>query len=86
MVKKNVYATVVRRLDPLGRIVLPKKYRKKCGMDIKDDVEMFLEGPAICVKKYDTRCKLCGETDNLIVFKGTNLCPSCVAGIKRLKV
>ncbi|HHT95276.1 MAG TPA: AbrB/MazE/SpoVT family DNA-binding domain-containing protein [Clostridia bacterium] len=84
MVRKNSYTTVIRRLDPLGRIVLPKKYRKKCEMNVKDDVEMYLEGSAICVKKYNTRCKLCGETDNLIEFKGANLCPACVTGIKRL--
>jgi transcriptional pleiotropic regulator of transition state genes len=86
MVRKAIYTTVVRRLDPLGRIVLPKKYRKKCDMDVKNEVEMFLDGSCIAVKKYNTRCKLCGETDNLVTFRGANLCPACLAGIKKLKV
>ncbi len=82
---RKPYSTVIRRLDPLGRIVLPKKFRDKLNMEIKDDVEMALEGTAISVKKHSISCKFCGKREDLKVYKGMYLCPLCITDIKKLK-
>jgi len=73
---------VIRRLDPLGRIVLPKKYRKALNIDIKDDIEIVAQGINIYVSKHELGCIFCGSTENIKLFKGKPVCPVCYKDIK----
>jgi transcriptional pleiotropic regulator of transition state genes len=75
-------ARVIRRLDPLGRIVLPKKYRKFLNIDIKDDIEIVVKGTNIYVSKHDPGCIFCGNNQNIKVFKEKPVCPDCYKDIK----
>ena len=68
---------IVRRLDPLGRIVLPKSYRDSLEIRIKDDIEIFMEGTSIIVSKHEPRCVFCGETEGINDFKGQTVCGVC---------
>ncbi len=73
---------IIRRLDPLGRIVLPKKYRKTLDIDIKDDIEIIVQGTNIYVKKHNPGCIFCGKTNEIKIFKEKPVCPECYKDIK----
>lgn len=76
---------IVRRLDPLGRIVLPKSYRDNLDIAIKDDIEIFMDGTSIIVEKHEPRCVFCGETENIHIFKGSHICGDCHFELKNIK-
>ena len=67
----------IRRLDPLGRIVLPKSFRDSLDISIKDDIEIFSEGTSIVVSKHEPHCVFCGETENISSIGGQNVCNGC---------
>ncbi|APQ97803.1 AbrB/MazE/SpoVT family DNA-binding domain-containing protein [Clostridium botulinum] len=70
---------IVRKIDPLGRIVLPKELRK--ALNIKDNetpLEIYTEGEEIILKKYEPACIFCGEAKEVINFKGKNICKICL--------
>ncbi len=66
---------VVRKLDNLGRIVIPVELRKV--MDI-DTLEIFTEGDQIILKKYQPACIFCNEARNVNLFKGKLVCDRCL--------
>ena len=70
---------IVRKVDQLGRIVLPKELRKSFEI-IEDEtaLEIFTDGDNIILKKYTHGCHCCKNTDNLIEVLGLKLCPSCL--------
>lgn len=68
---------IVRKIDELGRIVLPIELRRTLNIDIKDPVEIFIEGDLIILKKYEPACIFCGEAANVENFRGKNICKSC---------
>lgn len=68
---------IVRKIDELGRIVLPMELRRSYNLNIKDSVEIYTEGNAIVLKKHEPCCIFCGESNNITNFKGKNICDSC---------
>ncbi|MBU3195681.1 AbrB/MazE/SpoVT family DNA-binding domain-containing protein [Clostridium algidicarnis] len=75
---------IVRKVDQLGRLVLPKELRKV--LSIKDNetpLEIYTEGETIILKKYEPACVFCGEASEVINFKGKNICRSCLKELKR---
>jgi transcriptional pleiotropic regulator of transition state genes len=75
---------IVRRVDELGRIVIPKEIREKYGIEEKDGMEIFVESDRIILRKYqpaDT-CIFCGSEDHLIHHKGKLICKDCLKSIK----
>lgn len=55
---------IIRRIDPLGRVVIPKEICRAMGLNEGDPIEIFLEGKdTVCFRKYNTN--LCDEVDNL---------------------
>ena len=68
---------MVRRIDELGRIVIPKEIRKKLEIDIKDPMEIYVEGRGIMLKKVENNCVFCGNNKNLISFKDKLICQKC---------
>lgn len=68
---------VVRRLDSLGRIVLPIELRRVLKLEERDAVEIFTEGEQIILTKYNPGCTFCGSMDNLIDFGGEKVCKAC---------
>ncbi len=75
---------IVRKVDDLGRIVLPVELRRTLGIDIKDPLEIFVDGDQVILKKYEPTCVFCGEGKDIKNFNGKNICPSCIKKIKRL--
>ena len=72
---------IVREIDALGRIVLPKSIRKIYNLKERDGVEIFTDGDSIVLKKYAPFCIFCGEQDNLIKYKDKNICKKCAEEI-----
>ena len=56
---------MVRKLDRLGRIVIPKEIRTNLGIDIGDPVEFYVNGPCVIVKKYDATGSVAELVDKL---------------------
>ena len=69
---------IVRKVDELGRIVLPSELRKKLGIDVKDSLEIYVSGESIILKKYLPACVFCGHANEIITFRGKNVCKNCL--------
>ena len=68
---------IVRKVDELGRIVLPIELRRTLDLAEKDALEIYVEGSTIILKKYEPACLFCGEVKDVNVYKGKNICPDC---------
>ena len=74
-------ALVERKIDKLGRIVLPMHFRKALGLEGEADVVLDISGNIIIVRGADMTCKLCGSNEEVSQLK---VCSSCVRKIKNL--
>ncbi|HOP99541.1 MAG TPA: AbrB/MazE/SpoVT family DNA-binding domain-containing protein [Acetivibrio clariflavus] len=70
---------VTRRIDALGRIVLPMEIRQAFGINSNEPLEIFLDKSSIVLKKYNPGCTLCDNTENLISFKDKKFCMDCIS-------
>lgn len=77
---------VVRRIDKLGRIVLPKELRVQKDMDIGSDIEIYISNENIILKKYQPGCIFCGEIYDTIKFKGHLICSKCLESISVIEL
>ena len=73
---------IVRRLDDLGRIVLPIELRRTLNLEIKDPVESFTENDCVILKKFEPTCIFCGSSKEVAEFKGKTVCASCLKELK----
>ena len=69
---------IVRNIDELGRVVVPKELRRKLGIANTDPVEIYVEEDKIILKKYIPVCHFYGSTLGLREFKDKNICHSCI--------
>ncbi len=69
---------IVRKVDELGRIVLPIELRRVMDIQIKDSLEIITEDDKIILKKYEPRCAFCGSKEEIRDFKGRYICEKCV--------
>ncbi len=73
---------IIRNLDSLGRLVIPKELRSSLGIREGGEVEIFAEDDQIIVKKFDPSCTFCGSTEDLMHFRGKLICRSCLEQLK----
>ena len=69
---------IVRRVDELGRIVLPIELRRTLDIGEKDALEIFVDNSMIVLKKYEPACMFCGKMEDIVNYKGYNICKECV--------
>lgn len=69
---------IVRKVDELGRIVLPIELRRTLGLEEKDRIEIFVDGESIILRKYQPACIFCDNAKDIINYKGKNICPDCI--------
>ena len=69
---------IVRKVDELGRIVLPIELRRTLGIEEKDRIEIFVDGESIILRKYQPACIFCDNAKDIIRYKGKNICPDCI--------
>jgi transcriptional pleiotropic regulator of transition state genes len=68
---------IVRKIDDLGRMVIPIELRKTMNINKKDPMEIFVDGNKIILRKYEPACIFCGSADDIIEFEGRTICGSC---------
>ena len=69
---------IVRKVDELGRIVLPIELRRTLGIEEKDRIEILVDGESIILRKYQPACIFCDNAKDIINYKGKNICPDCI--------
>lgn len=69
---------IVRKVDELGRIVLPIELRRTLGIEEKDRIEIFVDGESIILRKYQPACIFCDNAKDIINYKGKKICPDCI--------
>ena len=74
---------IVRKVDELGRVVIPIELRNQFQIAEKDPIEIFVDGSSIVLKKYEKSCLFCGSTKKLDTFKGKLICHKCMEGITK---
>ncbi len=73
---------IVRKVDELGRIVLPIELRRTLGIEVRDSLEIYVEDGTVILRKYQPACVFCGDAENVISFKGKSVCPHCLRALK----
>ncbi|OFW78149.1 MAG: AbrB family transcriptional regulator [Alicyclobacillus sp. RIFOXYA1_FULL_53_8] len=68
---------VVRKVDELGRIVMPIELRRTLGIEVKDPMEIYVDGERIVLAKYQPACVFCGNVAEVAEYKGKPVCASC---------
>lgn len=77
---------IVRPVDKMGRVVIPKEIRKHLGIENDvDSFEIHTDGDCVILKKYRPTCVFCGELSDSIEYCGYNICLSCVEKLKEIK-
>ena len=76
---------IVRRIDDLGRVVIPMELRRTLAIKEGDPFEIFTDGEAIILKAYKPGCIFCGESDGVRKIDGKLVCNSCIRKIKGMK-
>ena len=69
---------IIRKIDHLGRIVLPIELRRHMDISEKDSLEIYVDGQNILLKKYQPCCIFCDSADEVISVKGKNVCRACL--------
>jgi AbrB family transcriptional regulator, transcriptional pleiotropic regulator of transition state genes len=73
---------IVRRVDELGRVVIPIELRRTLEIAEKDALEIYVDGEQIILKKYQPACIFCGNAKDVDNFKGKNICQTCLSELK----
>ena len=73
---------IVRKVDELGRVVIPIELRRTLGIDIKDSLAIYVEGEQIIFKKYQPACLFCDSASDVTNYKGKLICKECLDTLK----
>lgn len=74
---------IVRNLDNLGRVVIPKEIRKLLSIEVGDTVEIIKDKNTVVLKKYGNRCVFCDGDYRIIEFKKSYICDECMKKLLR---
>ncbi|MDR0272702.1 MAG: AbrB/MazE/SpoVT family DNA-binding domain-containing protein [Clostridiales bacterium] len=75
---------VVRRVDELGRVVLPCELRRVMHIRDRDSLEVFVDGDRIVLKKYEPACTFTGSADNLVDYKGKKVSEQAIEDMAKM--
>ena len=75
---------ITRRIDSLGRFVLPVEIRRLLELDADSSIEIFTEGNSVILKKYQPSCIFCGEAKDVVSYRGRNVCTRCIRRLSLL--
>ncbi len=76
---------IIRRVDELGRVVIPIELRNKFGIAEKDPIEIFVDGSNIVLKKFEPNCIFCGSSKRLSEYKDKLVCDKCLEKLSEMK-
>ena len=69
---------IVRKVDELGRIVLPIELRRTLDIAERDALEIYVDEDRVILKKYQPACIFCGDSKDIVTYKGKNVCETCL--------
>lgn len=69
---------IVRKVDELGRIVLPIELRRNLDIEERDALEIYMDGDKIVLRKYEPACVFCGSDQDLVTYREKNVCSACI--------
>lgn len=75
---------IIRRVDELGRVVIPIEIRNQFNIVEKDPVEIYVDGSSIILKKFEPNCIFCGNTKDLFDYNDKLICEKCIKKIENL--
>ena len=75
---------IIRKVDELGRIVLPIELRRTLDIAERDELEIYMESDRIILKKYEPACIFCGSSRKLTNHQGKNVCQECIRQMAKL--
>lgn len=75
---------IIRKVDELGRIVLPIELRRSLDIDVKDPIEIYTDGDKIILKKYTQTCSFCGKSKDVVSFRDRLVCRKCIEELSSL--
>ena len=76
---------IVRKVDELGRIVLPIELRRTLDIAERDSLEIFVDGPSIVLRKYQPSCVFCGNDKGVVEYRGKIVCQNCIEALGEKK-
>lgn len=76
---------IIRKVDELGRVVIPIELRNKFEISEKDPIEIYVDGSSIILKKYEPNCVFCGNSKTLITYKDKLVCAKCAKKLANLE-
>ena len=74
---------IVRKVDELGRVVIPIELRRTMQIAEKDPLEIYVDAERIILRKYEPACIFCGDASNVRNYKEKNIC-QCLDEMKAL--
>jgi len=82
--EEKMKAVETRKIDNLGRIVLPLDVRNELGVTENDELDICVNDGKIILKKLQEFCVICKNTDSLMLVNSKFICTDCVAKVKVL--
>ena len=80
------YKGIVRNVDKQGRVVIPNEIRKQLNIEAENDsLEILISGDDIVLRKHRPACFICNDFDELVNYKGYNICINCIEKLQKLK-
>ncbi len=76
---------MIKRIDNLGRVVVPKGYRVMLGLKPGDALDIQIDGGKLTMKPHKGTCAFCGKTEICSAYMGKGLCAECLKAIKSLQ-
>jgi looped-hinge helix DNA binding domain, AbrB family len=75
---------IVRRIDELGRVVIPAELRRNLAIGESDGLEIFVDRNLIILRKYEPACAFCGNTEEITIYKGKKVCKECLVEMVKI--
>lgn len=76
---------IIRKVDELGRIVLPIELRRTLDIAERDELEIYLDDDKVVLRKYEPSCIFCGSPRSLVSYRGRNVCMECIQNMNDAK-
>lgn len=76
---------IIRRVDELGRVVIPIEIRNQFNIVEKDPIEIYVQGGSIVLKKFEPNCIFCGNNQDLLSYHDKLICTECANKIGALE-
>ena len=73
---------IVRKVDELGRVVIPIELRRMLDIGEKDGLEIYVDGDKVILRKYEPACVFCGNAYNVENFRGKKVCRNCIEAMQ----